>query len=315
MAVCVRFRTRQELPVAAVLSERRAERFMKVAIVTDSNSGIPQKKADTLGVTVLPMPLTVNGDVYYEDINLTQDAFYDMLEQEAEVSTSQPAVADVLDLWDRLLKEYDQVVHIPMSSGLSGSCQTALSLSGDYDGRVQVVDNRRISVTLRRSVMDAVALAEQGKNAAEIKQILEENASRSSIYIMVDTMKYLKKGGRVTPTAALIGTVLNIKPVLQIQGGKLDAFAKVRGQKAAAGAMLQAMKKDFETRFADKAKKGEMHLFVAHTHNEEAADAFAKEIEAAFPGYTVEYVDPLSLSVSCHIGAGALAIACSEKIV
>ncbi len=288
---------------------------MNVAIVTDSNSGIPQAMSGALGVTVLPMPLTVNGNVYYEDINLTQDRFYSMLEEGAEVSTSQPAVADVLDLWDRLLKEYEQVVHIPMSSGLSGSCDTAVMLSREYGGRVEVVNNRRISVTLRRSVMDAVALAGKGKNAAEIKRILEDNAANSSIYIMVDTMKYLKKGGRVTPAAALLGTVLNIKPVLQIQGGKLDAFAKVRGQRAAAVTMIDAMKKDFKTRFADKAEKGEMHLFVAHTHGDEAANAFAREIEAAFPGYTVEYIDPLSLSVSCHIGAGALAVACSEKIV
>ncbi|MBQ9414309.1 MAG: DegV family protein [Clostridia bacterium] len=287
---------------------------MSVAILTDSNSGITQFEASSLGVSVLPMPIMLADQIYYEDINLSQDEFYTMLREDVEVRTSQPAVGDVIDRFDELLKQYDEVVYIPMSGGLSGACQTGKMLAEDYSGRVQVVDNHRISVTLRRSVMDAVALAKAGVAAAEIKKILEESAGRSSIYIMVDTMKYLKKGGRVTPTAAMIGAVLNIKPVLQIQGGKLDAFAKVRGEKAATDAMIQAMKHDFETRFAAANAERRMHLYVAHTQNEEKAATFAKEIEAAFPGYAVK-INPLSLSVSCHIGPGSLAIACSEKIV
>lgn len=280
---------------------------MKIAIVTDTNCGLLPEEAKTLGVHLVPMPFMINDDVYYEGVNLSQDAFYEILEDKtAEVSTSQPSVADVLDTWERVLADYDQIVHIPMSSGLSGSCATANSLSLDFDGRVQVVDNRRVSVTMLRSVQDAVALAKAGMDAAQIKERLEATQYDSSIYIMVDTMKYLKKGGRVTATAATIGTVLNIKPVLQIQGGKLDAFAKPRGQKAACAAMIEAIQKDYAERFKDIADT--MTLYVVHSNAPEQAAQFAEEVKAAFPKKTIEMA-ALPLSIACHIGSGALALA------
>ena len=285
---------------------------MKVAIVSDTNSGLLPEKAKSLVVHLIPMPFMINGDVYYEGVNLSQDAFYAMLDDKTtDISTSQPSVADVLDLWDRLLEEYDEIVYVPMSSGLSGSCDTAMTLSRDYDGRVQVVDNHRISVTMKRSVEDAVALAANGLSAAEIKARLEDTQHDSSIYIMVDTMKYLKKGGRVTAAAATIGTVLNIKPVLQIQGGKLDAFAKPRGQRAACTAMLEAMKADFESRFADM--RDRMELYVVHTNTPDQAVEFAEEVAAAFPQATVQ-ITTLPLSIACHIGPGALAIATAVSL-
>ena len=189
----------------------------KVAIVTDSNSGITQKEAKELGIRVLPMPFYINGELFYEDITLTQEEFYKKLEEDADISTSQPAPGDVIELWEELLESYDEVIHIPMSSGLSSSCETAIMLSKDFDGKVLVVDNQRISVTQRQSVLDAIQLAEEGKCAQEIYDILMREKLEASIYITVDTLKYLKKGGRITPAAAAIGTVLNLKPVLQIQ--------------------------------------------------------------------------------------------------
>ncbi len=282
----------------------------RIAVVTDSNSGITQQMAKQLGVFVLPMPFIINGETFYEDINLSQADFYQKLKTQAEISTSQPMVGAILDLWDNILKEYDELVHIPMSSGLSGSCATAKTLAEDYDGRVAVVNNQRISVTQRQSVMDALELVAAGKSAAEIKEILEEVKLESSIYIMLDTLKYLKKGGRVTPAAAAIATVLQMKPVLQIQGEKLDAFAKARNEKQARATMIKAMRKDIEERFGGR---GQVRVYVAHTHNETAAVDFEKMIEEEL-GMKVAYRDPLSLSVSCHIGPGALAIACSQKI-
>lgn len=287
--------------------------MQKIAIVTDSNSGITQAEGKELGIYVLPMPFTINEKEYFEDINLTQEEFYQMLTDGADIFTSQPAVGDLLDLWDKLLEEYDEIVHIPMSSGLSGSCETAMTMAEDYDGKVQVVNNQRISVTQKQSVLEAKAFAEAGKTAAEIKKLLEDTKLESSIYVMVDTLKYLKKGGRVTAAGAAIGTVLNLKPVLQIQGEKLDAYAKVRGIKAAKKTMLEAVKKDMETRFAEAFAAKEMSLYVVHTQNEEAAGAFAEEVKEMFPGYEVE-IAHLSLSVSCHIGPGALAIACAKNI-
>ena len=278
---------------------------MRIAIVTDSNSGVTRQMADEWGVFVLPMPFMINGESYYEDVNLSQEDFYRLLGQNAEVATSQPSVGDVLDLWERLLEEYDEIVHLPMSSGLSGSCDTARTLAMDYDGRIHVVNNRRISVTLRRAVEDAVALVKKGVSAAQIKDYLEETQYDASIYIMVDTMKYLKKGGRVTAAAATVGAVLNIKPVLQIAGGKLDAFAKPRGQKAATQAMIEAMKADFGDKLA--AFDGHLQLYVAYTFDRDAAEQFAQDVKAAF-GMTPE-IAPLPLSVSCHIGPGALALA------
>ena len=284
----------------------------KVIVVTDSNSGITQVQAKEYGVVVLPMPFYINGQMYYEDIDLTQEQFYQKLTEGGEIKTSMPIVGEVTELWDKLLEECDEIVHIPMSSGLSSSCETAMMLSQDYDGKVQVVNNQRISVTMRQSVLDAKMLADAGKSAVEIKDILEENKFESSIYIMVDTLEYLKKGGRITPAAAALGTLLKLKPVLQIQGEKLDSFAKARPVKQAKSMMIEAMKTDFEKRFGSPDGK-KMHLAMAYTHDLEAAKEFKKEVEEAFPNNEI-VLNPLSLSVSCHIGPGALAVACSKYI-
>ena len=281
----------------------------KVAIATDSNSGITQKKAKELGISVVPMPFFIDDELYFEDITLTQEQFYEKLQSDCTITTSQPSPADVTDLWDKLLKEYDQVVYIPMSSGLSNSCETAIILSGDYEGKVFVVDNHRISVTLKRSVLDAIELSKQGKSGEEIKKILEDTKHEASIYITVDTLKYLKQGGRITPAAAAIGTVLNIKPILQLQGEKLDSFAKARGFKQGKNLMLDAMEKDINERF----KGQKIHLHAAYTCSEEEAVLWRTEIENRFPGYEID-MDKLSLSVSCHIGPGAMAIACTKDI-
>lgn len=281
----------------------------KVAIATDSNSGITQAAAKELGISVMPMPFYINDELFFEDITLTQEQFYEKLQSDCTITTSQPSPADVTDLWDKLLEEYDQVVYIPMSSGLSNSCETAIMLSSDYEGKVFVVDNHRISVTQKRSVLDAVELSKQGKTGEEIKEILEEMRNESSIYITVDTLKYLKQGGRITPAAAAIGTVLNIKPVLQIQGEKLDSFAKARGFKQGKNMMLDAMEKDINERF----KGQKIHLHAAYTCSEEEAAAWKTEIETRFSGYEVD-IDKLSLSVACHIGPGAIAIACTKDI-
>ena len=286
----------------------------RIAIITDSNCGITQNEAKTLGISVLPMPFMMDGEVFLEDITLSGTAFYEKLAANATISTSAPSVQDVTELWDGLLRTHDEIVHIPMSSGLSSSCEIALALANEYNGAVQVVDNKRISVTQRLSVTDAITLAEAGHTAAEIKQLLEENSLQSSIYIMVDTLKYLKRGGRITPTAAAIGAVLNIKPVLQIQGARLDAFARVKGVKAAKRTMIEAMKKDLAGRFANEAAVGQMELMVAYTYDLAAAEAFKAEIEEAFPGFPIR-MDALSLSVSCHIGPGALAVACAKRQV
>ena len=284
----------------------------RVAIVTDSNSGITQSQAKELGVTVMPMPFFIDNETYYEDIDLTQEDFYQKLTENASISTSMPLVGNVTDTWDALLQEYDEIVHIPMSSGLSGSCETAMMLAQDYDNRVFVVNNQRISVTQRQSVLDAMELANRGYGAEQIKEILEREKMESSIYIMVDTLYYLKKGGRITPAAAALGTLLKLKPVLQIQGEKLDSFAKARTVKQAKNIMIEAMKSDFNQRFNDPEGKN-MYLEIAYTYNLEAAEAFRKEVEAEFPGMEI-VMNPLSLSVSCHIGPGALAIASSKKI-
>ncbi len=285
-----------------------------VRIVTDSNSGITQAEAEKLGISVLPMPFLIDGEQHFEDIDLTQTQFYEHLGGEASVSTSQPSPEAVTDLWDELLKTYDEIVHIPMSSGLSESCHTAMGLAKDYGGRVFVVDNQRISITQKQSVEDALTLAQQGKSGAEIAEILTKTKFDSSIYISLDTLKYLKKGGRLTPAAALIGTILKIKPVLQIQGEKLDAFKKVHSLKQAKTVMIEAIKHDFSTRFAELVKQGEMMIAVAHTANDEEAELFKQELIEAFPGVPFKYVDPLSLSVSCHIGPGALAVACARIV-
>ncbi len=286
----------------------------KIAVVTDSNSGITQKEAKELGLYVLPMPFMIGDDTYYEDVNLTQEQFYELLLGGESISTSQPSPEEVCKLWDSLLQEYDEIVHIPMSSGLSGSCQSAYFLAQEYDDKVQVVDNQRISVTQRQSCLDALELVKQGTDAKYVKEFLEADKFNSSIYIMLDTLQYLKKGGRITPAAAAIGTLLKIKPVLQIQGEKLDAFSKARTVSQGKSVMMNAIKNDVETRFGGiLPAPGGVWLEIAHTQNLEAAMELKEELLQVFPGYDV-YIAPLSLSVSCHIGPGALAIACCKKI-
>ena len=285
----------------------------KIAIVTDSNSGITQKEGKELGISVIPMPFYINDELYFEDITLTQEEFYQKLDEDADIKTSQPAPGDVLDLWEKLLEDHDEIVHIAMSSGLSSSCATAAMLAYDYDGKVQVVDNQRISVTQRQSVADAMKLAEEGKTAKEIKDILEADKLDSGIFIMVDTLKYLKKGGRVTSAGAAIGTVLGIKPVLQIHGEKLDAFAKTRGVKQAKKKMIAAVRKELEERFPDGDFAKHAYLQSAYTKDKEAALKWKEELMAEFPEMEF-HQDPLSLSVACHIGAGALAVAWTHKM-
>lgn len=283
----------------------------KIAIVTDSNSGITQEMGKSMGIYVIPMPFFIDGELFLEDITLTQEEFYKRLGDNSDISTSQPSPGEVMECWDELLKEYDEIVHIPMSSGLSSTCHAAQSLSQEYDGKVCVVDNQRISVTQKQSVEDAITLREAGKSAAEIKEILEAEKLQASIYITVDTLKYLKKGGRITPAAAALGTVLNLKPVLQIQGDKLDAFSKVRGWKAAKRTMLKAIEKDLEERFSEV--REDMVLGMAYTCSKEEAQEWKQEISEKFPGYEI-VEGPLSLSVACHIGPGAMAVTCMKKV-
>ena len=283
----------------------------KIAIVTDSNSGITQEMGKTMGIHVIPMPFFIDGELFLEDITLTQEEFYKRLGEDSDISTSQPSPGEVMECWDELLKEYDEIVHIPMSSGLSSTCHAAQSLSQEYDGKVCVVDNQRISVTQKQSVEDAITLREAGKSAAEIKEILGAEKLQASIYITVDTLKYLKKGGRITPAAAALGTVLNLKPVLQIQGDKLDAFSKVRGWKAAKRTMLKAIEKDLEERFSEV--REDMVLGMAYTCSKEEAQEWKQEISEKFPGYEI-VEGPLSLSVACHIGPGAMAVTCMKKV-
>ena len=284
----------------------------KIAIITDSNSGITQNEAKKLGIKVLPMPFMINEETFFEDITLTQEEFYDKLESGADVVTSQPSPESVMDFWKEILKEYDEIVHIPMSSGLSGSCQSAIMLSEDFDGKVQVANNQRISVTQRQSALDAKLLAERGMDAAAIKDFLEKDKFNSSIYIMLDTLYYLKKGGRITPAAAAIGTILRLKPVLQIQGDKLDAFAKARTSNQGKSIMINAIRNDMESRFGG-ARADNIWLEVAYSKNLDAAQQFAEELLKEFPGFDI-VINPLSLSVACHIGPGSLAVACCKKI-
>lgn len=285
----------------------------KIAIVTDSNSGLLPKDAPS-DVFVLPMPFLINGEPYLENINLTQSEFYQLLDYQAAVSTSQPSIGDITDLWTELLSKYDAIVHIPMSSGLSQSCATASNLAKEFDGKVFVVDNHRISVSLKHSILDAVTLREQGKSAAEIKEYLENTAFDGSIYIAVDTMKYLKKGGRVTPAAAMIGTILKLKPILQIHGDKLDKYALPRNMQKAKELIKDALRTDIENTYAQYAANGELELSVAYTKNEELGIQFIDELQKAFPQLPVRFCDPLSLSVSCHIGPGALGAAITRVI-
>lgn len=282
----------------------------KIAIVTDSNSGITQEEGKKLGCYIIPMPFIIDGEIYFEDVSLSNEKFYEIQKSGKRITTSQPNINDIVDLWKNLLKDYDEVVHIPMSSGLSQSCETALSFSKEFNGKVQVVDNRRVSITMKASIIDAINMAKDGMSAADIKKYLEETALDSSIYLVVDTLKYLKQGGRITPAAAAIGTVLNIKPVLQIQGGKLDQYAKVLNIKSAKAKMIDGLKKDLEGRFRKLADEGKMRISVAHTLNEENAKVFADELKALFPNIAFEFVDALALSIATHTGPKVLACAC-----
>lgn len=290
---------------------------MKIAVVTDSNSGITQKEAQELGIFVLPMPFYIDGTDYLEDITLSQEEFYQRLTNDADISTSQPSPASIMELWDKVLEQYDVLLHIPMTSGLSGSCQTAVMLSQEdaYEGRVFVVDNKKISIVQRQAVMDACALVQKGYTPEEIKRILEDASDNTSIYIEVETLKYLRKGGRITPVAAALGTLLRIKPVLTIvRGGKLDAYTKVRTTKQGKEAMLQAIRHDLTEKFGDPEGKN-CYIAVAHTNNDVQAEQFAQELREAFPqNKEVIVINPLSLSVSCHIGPGALAVATYQRL-
>lgn len=281
-----------------------------IAIMTDSNCGIMPEEGRKLNIHVLPMPVIIDGRTYFEGVDITADEFYKKQAAGAEITTSQPSPGDVTAMWDKLLKDYDQVVFIPMSSGLSNTCQTAVMLSDDepYKGRVFVINNHRISVTQLQSVYDARALAEEGKTAEEIRNILEKEALDASIYIAVDTLEYLKKGGRITPAAAAIGTVLRLKPVLTIQGGKLDSHAKTRGMKSAFRIMLQAVKDDISSRFSHLKKQGVLKVGIANTPMDEGSlAAFRAEMQKNFPDMELVY-SPLTMSIGTHIGTGGLGI-------
>lgn len=285
---------------------------MRIAAATDSNSGITQEQAKQLGVHVLPMPFIIDGQMYYEGVDLTHEEFFRRMEEGADITTSQPSPGEVTDFWDKLLEEYDAVVYIPMSSGLSGSCQTAMLLAEDYEGKVYVVNNQRISVTQMQSVLDARDLIKKGYAAAQIRNILEETKFDSSIYVTVTTLKYLKKGGRITPAAAMLGTLLQIKPVLTIQGEKLDAFSKARTLKQGKTIMMTALKKDLETRFHDPEAR-HTWLEIAYTCSDEMAQEFKETVAEIYPDANI-CIAPLSLSIACHIGPGCLAVACSGHL-
>lgn len=292
--------------------QSECENMSKIAIITDSNAGITQEEAAQLGIYVVPMPFTIDNIDYYEGINLTQEEFYEKLEEDVEIMTSQPSPDSVMNIWDKALETHDEIVYIPMSSGLSGSCQTAYMLSMDYDEKVFVVDNQRISVTLRQSILDAISLSNSGKSGSEIKEILENDKFNSSIYIMLDTLKYLKKGGRITPAAAALGELLKLKPVLQIQGEKLDAFAKARTSSQGKAIMISAIKDDAVNRFKGL-NPDNITICVAYSNGTEYL-SFLEELKEEFPDFNIE-ATPLSLSVSCHIGPGSLAITCTKKLV
>lgn len=284
----------------------------KIRIITDSNSGIPVDDARELGVTVLPMPFSINEEVYFEQESLTHEQFYEELAAGKDIMTTQPSPGQVMGIWDEALKEYDEIVYIPMSSGLSGSYQTAAMLAEDYEGKVYVVNNQRISVTQRQSVLDALRLIEAGKSAKEIKDILEEDRFNSSIYLMVDTLVYLKKGGRITPAAAALGTLLKLKPVLQIQGDRLDAFAKARTVSQAKSIIINAIKSDIDKRFGGLSKEN-ISLHMAYAHDLDRILEFKEEVMKEFPGFDINLY-PLSLSVATHIGPGCIALAVTKNL-
>jgi len=285
-----------------------------VVIMTDSNAGMTQEEGEKCGVEILPMSFIINGKIYYEGKDISYEAFWNKLNGGAQVSTSQPAPGEVTERWEKLLKRHDEVVYIPMSGALSKSCETAQILAEDYGGRVQVVDSRRASVPQKMMVLDAVALAKEGKSAAEIKELLTASAMDCAIYIAVDTLKYLKRGGRITGTAAALGTVLNIKPVLLLKGQKLDAYEKARGMKAARRIMLQAIRKELEGQFKQYAEQDEVCLQMAHTCMDEAMiKEWEEKIREEFPGLKL-YAAPLPLCTACHIGPNGLGIGITRRI-
>lgn len=287
--------------------EERYYRTMKIAIATDTNSGITASEGEKLGVYVLAMPVNLEETIHYEGLDITSEQLYDAMRQHREVSTSQPSPGQLMELWDGILaKGYDEIVYIPMSSGLSGSCQSAALFARDYDGKVQVVDNHRISVTQRESVISALRLAEQGYDAGQIREFLEKHAYDASIYITVDSMEYLKKGGRVTPAAATLATVLNLKPVLTIQGDKLDAFAKVRGMKLAESKMIDALHQDRAERFKDVPESRLLIETAGTLENEALAESWRQQVQAEFPFAKVSYAN-LPCSIACHVGMNSVA--------
>ena len=285
----------------------------KTVIVTDSNTVLRRDQAETLGIHIVHMPILIGGEVFFEDINLSHDDFYEKLLSDTPITTSQPTIDSVTMLWEELLRDYEEIVHIPTSRALSAACETAQLLAKEYGGRVHVVSNQRISVTQRQSVLDAVALANAGWDARRIKEYLEAVKAESSAYIMVGTLKYLKKGGRITPAAAAIGTMLRINPVLQLRGEKLEPYAKARGVKQARKIMIAAIRKDFETRFSDVSDPAHMWLQMAYSYDLETALDFKAEVERAFPGFDI-HMDPLSLSNACHTGPGMLGLTCTRKL-
>lgn len=286
----------------------------KVAIMTDSNSGITQKQGRELGIYVVPMPFTINQEEYEEDINLTREHFFEMQEAGAIIATSQPSLGKLTTIYENLLKEYDEVVYMPMSSGLSGSYQSAKMLAENYDGRIQVVNDQRISETLAQDVYDAIEYAKQGKSAVEIKQILEDNRFNCCIYITVDTLTYLRRGGRITPAVATLGNLLKIRPIMNIDGGKLDLFAKVRTQSKAEKVMIDAIRNDIETRIDPEGHGDNVDIRIAHSNCLEEAEKLKVKLMDAFPGHEVRIV-PLALSIACHTGPGALGCGCVLKTV
>lgn len=289
--------------------EAQQNKNIKVKVITDSNSGLSQKEAKELGITVLPMPFTIDGEEFFEEISISQQEFYEKLKKNADVKTSQPSRAQLKEVWDEALKDSDHVLFMPMTSGLSGTCGNAkIFAQEEYNGKVIVVDNKRISVNLKESVLEAITLLKEGKTAEQVKNYLEETSQKHSIYITVNVLKYLKKGGRISPAAAALGAMLNFKPILFSRGGNFEKFGLVMSMAQAKKKMIQKIKEEFETIFAEEYNAGKMKVAVAHTQNEQEALKFAEEIKLALPKARLEFVDPLSLSVSCHIGPGALAV-------
>ena len=282
----------------------------RVAIVTDTNCGMMPEEAAEHGVYVVPMPFTVDGEDYFEGVNLTAEQFYERLSQGADISTSQPLPADIGKVWNEALETHDELVYIPMSSGLSGSCESASNFAGLFNGRVHVVDNKRISVTQRESVLDAKRWAEEGLSAGEIVERLLDSAMEASIYLMVSTLEHLRKSGRITPAVASIASVLKVKPVTQIQGAKLDFYTVARNVKGAMRSMLKALEKDVNERFGGVQN---VHLYVAHTNREKDAKSLAEQVSTLFGGHEEVFVDRLPISIACHTGEGALGVACARR--